>query len=350
MTLNEIVCSVASRYIGKGPYSVTHKKQFDLTDDRHDYVSGRLYWWKDGETYVRRDGQPNPANRGENFDRQRLEDMINGVVACVIAWEVTGDDGYANDAVHMLNVWFVDSETRMNPHLEYGQFVPGKKSSGIGIIDTYDFYYLVDAIEALGARSFLDLSPFKVWFDQYLNWLITSDQGKSEASRKNNHGTSHHLQSVRYAEFVGKKWKARYWLWQAKRKRIDIQIDDTGKQPLESDRSISFYYHVYNYTKLLHLAERGKKQGVDLACYKGKMKKAFDYISPYLDNQQAWPLEQIREVDDADLIEMVITSSKLFNIDTSEYLLKKDPKLAVFRLGKQVKPPPTLLREYLKYL
>lgn len=67
----------ALRCMEAGPFSVTEKSELLFTTDPHDYISGRLYWWKEGEEYVRRDGEPNPETRGPNYDRQRLSNFIH---------------------------------------------------------------------------------------------------------------------------------------------------------------------------------------------------------------------------------------------------------------------------------
>ncbi|MCG8313033.1 MAG: alginate lyase family protein [Pseudomonadales bacterium] len=349
MEINQYLGDIASEYINKGPYSVTHKTSFEVDVSKNDYVSGRLYWWKEGDKYVKRDGQPNPANRGENFDRQRLEDMINGVVASVLAWLATGDDYFAEEAIKLVQVWFVEPETRMNPHLEFAQFVPGMNSSGIGIIDTYDFYYLLDALEILGDHKGLNIADIKKWFAEYTEWLLNSSQGKKESSRKNNHGTSHHLQVVRFSAFTGNHWRARYLLWQARSQRIDVQIDSSGKQPLESDRTISLFYHIYNLTKLSHLCRMGQREKVPIISHKGKIKKAYSYLMPFIFDQGSWPLEQIRHVDDADILELMSMGYHLLGLkQANQYLGERENVTRFLNVNRRVVPPPTLLRRYIE--
>ena len=140
---------IAKYYADIGPFSVTEKTVLEFTSDPKDYVSGRLYWWKEGDTYVRKDGQPNPIYRGQNFDRQRLEDLINSIVSFTLYYLFTSNEKYIDQASIYLNTWFIQSKTRMNPHLEFAQVVPNEEQDGTGIIDTYDFIYMLDAIDIL---------------------------------------------------------------------------------------------------------------------------------------------------------------------------------------------------------
>lgn len=349
MILHDALRKVANEYVETGPFSVTHKSVCEISRDRHDYVSGRLYWWKEDGRYIRKDGCPNPANRGGNFDRQRLEDMINGVVALVLAWRTFGDDAYAQKASEFIAVWFIDPVTAMNPNLDFAQNVPGKKSNGIGVIDTYDFYYLINAAELLIERGFMELEPLQNWFARFVSWLSKSKQAKAESRRKNNHGSSYHLQLVCYLNFIGHTRRARFQIWCAKR-RIKGQISKAGSQPLESDRSISLYYHFYNLTKLSHLCLMGRRLGVEIFSYKGRMEQAYRFLFPYLDNQESWPLEQIREVDEADIVELIHNGRLLFpDCQHDAYLTNHTNASGFVECVKSVPPPPTLLRKYICY-
>ena len=219
----DVLREKADVYLIKGPFSVTDKTALEFSDNPHDYVSGRLYWWKEGDTYVRRDGEPNPENRGEKFDRQRLEDFINGTITLFLSYKQFNDAKYAERGATFIRTWFLDPETKMNPHLEFSQIVPTEKSRGVGIIDMYDFYYLLDVVEALVKEGFIskkENTRLQAWFRDYIDWLEHSEQGKKEKKRPNNHGTSHCLQVVRYLLFSGQKIKAFKYLWQAKKNHI----------------------------------------------------------------------------------------------------------------------------------
>lgn len=63
--------------------------------------------------------------------------MIHAVEYLALAYHLTGQEKYGTEAARFLRGFFLDAETKMNPHLDYGQSVPGKATGrGWGLIDT----------------------------------------------------------------------------------------------------------------------------------------------------------------------------------------------------------------------
>src|SRR5690606_4692146 len=165
----------ADETLEPGPYSVMDKDLVPPSGDKHDYYSFGPYWWPDpdkpdGLPYIRRDGEVNPKR--DTGDRRPMGRMGGAVETLALAYFFTGDERYAEHAARLLRVWFLDEATRMNPHLEYGQAVPGRnKGRGIGIIDTAGLPRLVDAIGLLeGSQhwSEADQQGMQEWFGEYL--------------------------------------------------------------------------------------------------------------------------------------------------------------------------------------
>jgi hypothetical protein len=287
-----------------GPFTVVRKPKAPPSGDKHDYTSLAPYFWPDptkpdGLPYVRRDGRVNPER--EKYDRPLLRGLSEAVGTLGLAYYLTGDERYAEHAAKLLRVWFLDADTRMNPNLNYAQFVPGVTDGrGTGIIDTVALLDVVDAVGMLGgsrhwARA--DQAGMEAWFKDYLRWLRTSRNGKEEAAAFNNHGTWYDAQVEAYGLFVGERETVRELLEASKAKRIARQIEPDGRQPLELKRTKSFDYSVVNLRGLFALATLGDRVGVDLWRYEtadGRgIRKALDWLVPYAAGEKKWEHEQI---------------------------------------------------------
>jgi hypothetical protein len=148
--VREWLLAEASVALQEKPVSVMDKPQAPASGDRHDYLSFALYFWpdptkKDGLPYVRRDGQANPESEGERSDKPRLKKMARLTKILALAYSLTGDERYAAQAALQLRTWFLDPTTRMNPHLNYAQVIPGLTAGrSFGVLEGS---YLLSALE-----------------------------------------------------------------------------------------------------------------------------------------------------------------------------------------------------------
>src|SRR5690606_15868424 len=111
-----------------GPFSVVVDERLAPSGDPHDYTSLGPYWWPnpntpDGLPYIRRDGDRNPESLGGDW--AALQDMSNTVCLLTVAWGLSQREDYAQHAAHLLRTFFLDAATRMNPHLNFAQRIPG---------------------------------------------------------------------------------------------------------------------------------------------------------------------------------------------------------------------------------
>ena len=288
-----------------GPFSVMDKPRVPESGDKHDYVSMGPYWWPDttkpgGLPYIRRDGERNPE-LANGYDAPRFGAMTGAVTTLALAYYFSGDERYAQRAALLVRTWFLDPATRMNPHLRYGQRIPGiTEGRAAGIIETRRLVDLVDAIGMLErSPSWTDADGrgMRDWMAAYRGWLLTSDIGKEEQRAKNNHGTWYDAQVVALALFTGDTALARSTLETSKTRRIAAQIMPDGRQPFELARTRSLGYSIMNLEGLCRLAELGRQVGIDLWSYRsprgGSIRKALDYVAPYADPAVTWPGEQI---------------------------------------------------------
>ena len=331
-----------------GPFSVIDKPELKFTSDPKDYVSGRLYWWEENGEYIRRDGLKNPETFGPLYDRQRLRHFTNASIILMLAYRETREGKFAQRAVDYIRVWFIDPKTAMNPNLNHAQIVPGHKVNGLGIIDTYDFYYLLDEIEYLYLESFItpgEMAIIKAWFRRFVKWLETNRSAGKERSRKNNHGTSYLVQLIRYQIFLGKKVKPFLLLLKARKNVLDKQVAEDGSQPHEQGRSKSLFYHCFNLCKLLHIAELGRRFNLDLFNYKDRLISATRYVLPHLEDDSHWPGEQIEKLPVEEYYEALFIAAEKYSLSEAGDLLNANQKLAeLFALNSKL--PPTLLEMF----
>ena len=302
----------ADKLLKKKVASVVDKEKPAPSGDMHDYISCAPYYWPDpanpGGPYIRRDGESNKAVLTP--DKKNLGSLIYSVVQLSLAYKLTSDEKYAAKAVDNLRIWFLNPATRMNPNLNFGQTIYGRlggKGRGAGMIETYRFVELLDGVELLRkSASFTesDLTDLKKWFDEYLQWMMTSEVGNQEYNAKNNHGTSFDIQAIRYALFVGKEDIARKYLNDFPARRLFAQIEPDGKQPAELVRTKALHYSVFNLIHMLDICFIAKTMNVDLYNMKSEdgryIAGALEYLAQFAGKpKSAFPYKQISDWDGA---------------------------------------------------
>lgn len=257
----------ADEQLKKGPYSVTYKKALPPSGDKHDYISMGPYWWPnpktaDGLPYVRRDGERNPE-RNKYSDASQLSKVIDGVFTLGNAYYYTNDERYAKKAFGLVDTFFVNPATRMNPNLKYGQFIPGIcEGRGIGIIETRFMGRLLEGITLMHGAESWDKHVYeglKRWVGEYLNWLQTHPYGIDESKAHNNHGTYYDTQCVAMHLFLGQVDEAKRLIVESTQKRLQKQVAKDGSQPHELERTNSWGYATMNLQGFILTAKMGEK-------------------------------------------------------------------------------------------
>lgn len=295
----------ASNALTAGPWSVTFERPKGLLVNAgpHDYVSEGPYWWPDPKDpnapYIRKDGQRNP-NRF-NANRAALGDMCTAVLALGMGAYFLKKPGCSERANKVLAVWFVAPETRMNPNLDHGQMVRGhNEGRGTGIIDTVSLIYAAQGIALLEAADGLDAgvgSAVRLWFSDYLKWLMASKPGLDEKKSGNNHATWWTAQAATYAALTGNS-PAMQMAWEHYRAYlVPEEIQPDGSCPREEARTNSLSYSSMNLDAFATVCRLAETHGVDLWHFRsrsgGSVQKSFRYLTPYVLHPETWKKEQI---------------------------------------------------------
>ena len=276
----------------------------DITSPRsaggiHDYYSNGDYWWPnpdtpDGLPYVHRDGQTNP----DNFNGHRIimRQMRTNVVFLASAYELTGEERYADRAVRHLREFFLDEATYMAPHLSYAQALLGIcEGRGIGIIDTLHLVDVVFAVEHLKKSAAMTeeiYAGLKKWFARYLGWMLTDANGIQEMNKDNNHGVCFFVQAAAFALFTDNERIADFCRDYYKKGLLRQEAGD-GSFPRELGRTKPYNYSIFvvdNMVSICHMLSKPDDNLWEYESPEGKgIKKALDFITPYILDKKSWP-------------------------------------------------------------
>jgi Alginate lyase len=301
----------ADRWLKQGPWSVMTKPLTAPSGDRHDYLSQAPYYWPSqpltpdnprGLPFVERDGERNPECLTGTDRVPGANIMVSGV-HLTLAWYYTGNPAYVEHAVRIMRTWFADPATRMNPHLNYSQGIPGEiDGRPIGIIDFSQYFAThLDAVAILndGAPGWTaaDRDAITAWNAEYLDWLVHSQFGKEELAAPNNHGSFTASQIAALALAVGDRDLARRTVIEQGIGRIDRGIAADGTQPFEMSRTKTWHYHTFNLVALTRLAAMGLHVGVDVWGHRGPdgqtLADAVHFLLPTATGASPWPHPEI---------------------------------------------------------
>ena len=282
--------------------------------DKHDFYAIGKYAWPnpksaDGMPYIRKDCSINPEANGPKFDLARYNNTVDRIKLLSLAWFYSQDERYAKKATQLLRVWFINEDTRMNPHFECASALPGVyKGMAIGIIFGVTLVEMTDCVKLLSlSESWTgkDDTALKQWFSDYVQWLRTSKFGIQEKKAQNNHGTWYSAQIAAYSLYTGELEYVKEMVEFGKQ-QIREQIALNGSLPHEMKRDWAFSYSVYGLRAFTVLAECGERIGEDLWNYKTpdgyNLQSAYLFLAPYLSGQKEWEWGSVRENEQTERI------------------------------------------------
>jgi len=301
--------------MARGLHAVTDKTTRAPSGDIHDYWHLAPYFWPnpdtpDGLPYVERGEMRRPdavlyAPGSKQFDRSRLQRVLEDTATCALAWRVTGQAEFATHGAALMRRWFLARATRMNPHLRYAQVRLGLNEgmgTGAGLIEMRDLPLLLDAARLLakaGALSRREQSKFRAWLTAYAAWMRDSPQGTEARLARNNIGTFHDLQAAAIAAYLNDAG-ALNEIFRRCRERIQIQFDPDGSQPYELARKNALHYCCFNLQAWSALARIGDYCGEDLYSYRSaaghSLRRDLAWLLAF-DNARDWPHGQVAAFD-----------------------------------------------------
>jgi Alginate lyase len=298
--------AAADRRLKEGPWSVTFERPRGLDLDPHDYYSEAPNWWPNpedpGGPYLFRDGRANPDRFSAN--RVALNSFSDAVFALGTASYLFDDGRYTQRASLLVNTWFVNPKTRMNPNLENAQ---GVRNWNIGrpegIIEGRALIRAIQGMEFLqetGAWDSREQSAVRKWFEDYLHWLTQSRNGMEERRSGDDHSSWWTAQVAAVASFVGDDAAARMAFDFYRDRIFPRQIRPDGSAPREEARATPWFsvFNLEAYTMVCRIAE---VQGVDLWSVRGKngatLGTVIDYLKPHLLDPRQWSREQANDLE-----------------------------------------------------
>ena len=277
---------------------------------KNDYISMAPYLWQDKNNpnkYIVKDGVDNPLRLDNNeFDSHRLQKFESQLTNLSMAYKLTGSSKYSDMANMMLESWFINPATKMNPNMKYAEIfetASGKTIfTGSSMISSVPLINIVGDINMLGnSVSSTDTTSLKSWFNTFSNWLLQTNGGNTDKLRINNHGTWLDAELGTFYDYADDSTMAKKVLNSVGADAINPQIQASGKIPSALVRTKSLDYSEYNLEVFITLANLGNKYDINIWNYKsendGSIEKALDYVTNYLVGNTKWKYQNITGKD-----------------------------------------------------
>ncbi len=291
------ITTFAYEYLEKGPITITAQIAERSKGGKHDYYSEGPYWWPNPNDlkgpYIRKDGDRNPDNF--IFHRRALGNFSKTITTLTAAYIIKNDQKYIDKIQEHLAAWFVNKETKMNPHFLYAQAIKGINSGrGIGLIDAVSLIDVANSLSYLSSRNLLPeplIIDVKIWFNSLIDWMTIHQYGIDEKNNNNNHSTWWGAQVAAYAKFTNRKdildsCKTHF------NNQILIQIAEDGSFPDELFRTKPFHYVNYNlqaWTEFALLTFSDDNQAMKNQPSLSQLQKSIEFMIPYLTEIKNWP-------------------------------------------------------------
>lgn len=341
-----------------GPWAVTSSnQQLPPSGDLHDLMSFGTYswpcnmecnqtlfgahpncseWWArshkpkncDNATGLPWVGHDGFHNNGAKQDEDCGIQMADTVMTLALASYLFDEETYLYTAALVVNTWFINAETRMNPNMQYAAIKPPPFNGTSGGIIFTPFRWnsnLIDSVELIATASNVlgsdvwtagNASAWRNWNSKFLPWLTESYNGKNATRATNNHHTWLAVSTITLALSTGSTAVAEEvvssMLSATMPGSISNQILPGGEMPNETKREDSISYDTMNIRGLLNLVAVAShtRTGADRRMWdfktegswgsvrtsaSGSIHDALDFLLPFARGQRHWPYQQVND-------------------------------------------------------
>jgi hypothetical protein len=301
----------AEKRMKDGPWTVTsdHPKSVDI--DPHEYYSEAPYWWPNPENpdgaYIRRDGEINPSRFMSN--KAALNSMCDAVLTLGTAAFLLDEPRYSQRAARIIQVWFLNPKTRMNPGLDYAQVIPGVPDGrDAGVLDGRLLIRAIQGMEFLaqtGAWDPKDQAAVHKWFDEYLRWLTESKYAADERRSANYHASWWTAEVAATATFVSDRPATQMAFTYYRDRIFPRQIRADTAPARDDSRARMLAFTAFNLEASTVICRIAQVQNTDLWSVKTRtgatIGAAIDSLQPYLADPHKVSREQIAELQNDSL-------------------------------------------------
>jgi hypothetical protein len=306
--------------MAQGPWSVVWTASPEPAAGPHDFYSQAPYWWPDPDDpdgpHVRRDGERNPDRFMAHWDA--LVRLSKTVLFLASGGVLLDEPAWRRRAAELIGTWFVDPETRMAPHLDFGEAIKGRVTGRpAGIIALRQ----VDRI--VHAASLMDESPewapvaegFCDWLAAMLRWLLESETGSEEGRRHNNHASWWTTHVATYAAYIGDGPRLQTAFEHFRTYLLPDQMAADGNCPRELERTRALYYSLFNMDAWTCLCELAHHRGVDLWRYQTEtgisVERGIAFLAPFVEDPYTWRRRQIDGIPPEDRLALQLGALRL---------------------------------------
>ncbi|WP_031521126.1 alginate lyase family protein [Siccibacter colletis] len=321
----------ADRICRTPPESVVMKLAAAPGGDAHDYYSLAPDAWPsllrgDKPCWQRREGMLNPDAESDTFDAARLTRMANRCLTLGAAWYFTRQRVYAQAAAEQIRCWFIDRETRMRPHLNFGHAVPGELvGQGSGLSETQPLWMVMDTLGLIANSGVLDdedVGALRQWFAAFSHWMFHTDIGFEGYAWHDWRGTAHDAQRVAFLLFCHDFPLARRVIQHGLTLRLAGQFDRDGRQAAALDGDHPFRAALHNLDAHLRLNRYAEPLDIDRwqsVTHAGRLRAGLDYLLPFVLEPELWPWRDGVDRDDETLLRVLLQAVRGYGTGAERY-------------------------------